>query len=107
MPHVEVSAGTVLAVLGLVLLIVQPGAIPFTYAVATRYTRRGGKRPALTAVGAYLLGFVFTLIVVAVFACSDFPLFAALLFGWGTIWLFAILILRDPEVRPSGAHLRS
>ncbi len=106
-PHVEVSAGTVLTVLGMLVLIVQPGAIPFTYAVATRHARRGGKRPALVAVGGYLTGFLLSSIFVAVFACSDFPFFVALLLGWAPMWLFAILLLREPEVQPGGAHLRS
>ncbi|BCY12635.1 hypothetical protein [Actinoplanes sp. L3-i22] len=107
MPHVEVSAGTVLTMLGMILLVVQPGAIPFTYAVATRHVRRGGTRPALVAVGAYLLGCVFTLVCVAAFFCSEFPMLWSLVLGYVPMWLFAVLILRhQPEAQPRGLHLR-
>jgi hypothetical protein len=106
-PHVEVSAGTVLTMLGMVLLVVQPGAIPFTYAVATRYVRRGGTRPELVASGAYLLGCVFTLVCVAAFFCSEFSMLWALLLGYVPMWLFAVFILRDrPEAQPTGLRLR-
>jgi hypothetical protein len=105
-PHVEVSAATIITILGLIVLVVQPGAIPFTYAVAIRHVRRGGKRPALAAVGGYLLGCLLTLVFVATFACSDFPTLWAVLLGYVPMWLFAILILKKPEVQPSGQHLR-
>ncbi|GIF04106.1 hypothetical protein [Actinoplanes siamensis] len=107
MPHVEVSAGTVVTILGMIVLAVQAGAIPFTYAAATRHVRRGGTRPALVATGAYLLGCLLTLVFVAVFACSDFPMPLAVPLGYLPMWLFALLILKDPEARPSGRRLRS
>ncbi|WP_203738380.1 hypothetical protein [Actinoplanes cyaneus] len=106
MPHVEVSAGTVLLLLGMIVLVVQPGAIPFTYAVATRHVRRGGQRPPLVATGAYLLGCLFTLVCVAAFFCSEFPMLWAAVLGYVPMWLFAYLILRQPDVQPGGRHLR-
>lgn len=113
MPHVQVSAGTVFMLLGMMLLVVQPGAIPFTYATATRHVRRGGKRPQLFAVGAYLLGCVFTLVCVTAFFCSEFPMLWAVLLGYVPMWLLSFFILRQPdtmsrpEARPVGRHLRS
>lgn len=107
MPHVEVSAGTVFTMLGLITLIVQPGAIPFTYAMVTRHLRRGGQRPQLVAVGSYLLGCVFTLLCVAAFFCAEFPMLVGVLLSYGAMLLFAYLIMREPAVEPTGRHARS
>jgi hypothetical protein len=106
-PHVEVSVSpaTVILVLGVLLLLVQPGAIPFTYALVTRHQRRGGGHIRGYAVGAYLFGCLLTLMFVAVFACSDFPYAVAVLLGYVPMWLFALLILRTPEARPDGPRL--
>ncbi|AEV86285.1 hypothetical protein ACWT_5267 [Actinoplanes sp. SE50] len=100
MPHVEVSAGTIVTILGLLVLVAQPGAIPFAYAVTTRHVRRGGTRPTLAAIVGYLLGCLFTLVCVATFACSDFPWLWAALLGYVPMWLFSVLILRQPEISP-------
>ncbi|WP_436529831.1 hypothetical protein [Actinoplanes sp. HUAS TT8] len=106
-PHVGVSAGTVVMMLGMILLIVQPGAIPFAYAMTTRHVRRGGQRPTFVAVGTYLLGCLFTLICVSAFFCADFPMMWAVVLGYGPMWLYGYLLLRQPEARPAGRHLRS
>ncbi|BCJ40557.1 hypothetical protein GCM10010168_81090 [Actinoplanes ianthinogenes] len=107
MPHVEVSVspGVVVLVLGVLLLLIQPGAIPFTYAMVTRRQRRGGGRVIGYAIGAYLLGALLTLMFVAVFACSDFPYAVAVLLGYVPMWLFSLLALREPEARPHGPRL--
>ncbi|KUL30025.1 hypothetical protein ADL15_26005 [Actinoplanes awajinensis subsp. mycoplanecinus] len=105
-PHVEVgvSAGTVIVVIGLLLILAQPGAIPFTYAMAHRPHRRSERRQAIATAGAYLLGCALTLMFVAVFTCGDFPLLAALVLGYVPMWLFALLILRKNGVRSTGPH---
>ncbi|WIM93964.1 hypothetical protein ACTOB_005959 [Actinoplanes oblitus] len=107
MPNVEVSVspGVVILVLGVLLLLIQPGAIPFTYALVTRHQRRGGGHVIGYAVGVYLLGALLTLMFVAVFACSDFPYAVSVLLGYVPMWLFALLILRTPEARPDGPRL--
>ncbi len=92
---------------GTILLLVQAGAIPFTYAVTTRHVRRGGQRPQLVAAGSYLLGCLFTLLCVTAFFCAEFPMLLAVVLGYVPMWLFAYLILKQPEVQPSGRHLRS
>ncbi|GAA4587106.1 RsiW-degrading membrane proteinase PrsW (M82 family) [Actinoplanes octamycinicus] len=104
MPNVEVSVspGVVILVLGVLLLLIQPGAIPFTYALVIRHQRRGGGHPLRFAIGAYLLGALLTLMFVAVFACSDFPYAVAVLLGYLPMWLFSLLILRTAEARPDG-----
>jgi hypothetical protein len=108
-PHVEVgvSAGTVIMVLGLLLVLSSPGAIPFAYALGTRHQNRGGRRPALYTAGAYLLGCLCTLLFIATFMCSDFPGLWAVLVGYVPMWLFTVLILKrpaDPETAGGAAH---